>query len=142
MNHMLNTPACSMSSSPGAGAARVHSRPSADRLGPVTHRGFLSGTTERQVTVRPTRPKPTEHRPQTPTGAGVRRILDACDRVRARLLMASMFEMRVKDPHNGLLITQQCHWRDRRERTVAGPRSEPGDASPNPGDVDHRAGRP
>ncbi|MDX3690240.1 tyrosine-type recombinase/integrase [Streptomyces europaeiscabiei] len=56
------------------------------------HGGFLVGIAEREVTRRPTRLKQVKRRPTTLTDADVQRILDACERLRDRLLMALMFE--------------------------------------------------
>jgi integrase/recombinase XerD len=59
---------------------------------PGDHAGFLAGIAERSVKERPTRLKEKKRRPQTLADAEVQQILDACDRLRDRLLMALMFE--------------------------------------------------
>ncbi|MFE1314719.1 tyrosine-type recombinase/integrase [Streptomyces sp. NPDC058755] len=70
------------------GAQLVHRRPAS--IG--DHGGFLAGIAERQVIGRPTRLRQTKRRLPTLTDAQVQQILDACDRVRDRLLLALMFE--------------------------------------------------
>ncbi|MFF0228600.1 tyrosine-type recombinase/integrase [Streptomyces sp. NPDC004629] len=72
----------------GMGAQLTHRR--ATSIG--DHGGFLAGIAERQVNARPTRLKQVKRRPTTLTDAEVQRILDACERLRDRLLMALMFE--------------------------------------------------
>ncbi|MFI8951479.1 tyrosine-type recombinase/integrase [Streptomyces sp. NPDC053750] len=72
----------------GMGAQLSHRR--AASIG--DHGGFLGGIAERQITTRPTRLKQTKRRPPTLTDVEVQQILDACGRVRDRLLMALMFE--------------------------------------------------
>ncbi|MGC4985298.1 MULTISPECIES: tyrosine-type recombinase/integrase [unclassified Streptomyces] len=72
----------------GMGAQLTHRR--ATSIG--DHGGFLAGIAERQVTGRPTRLKQVKRRPGTLSDAEVQQILDACERLRDRLLMALMFE--------------------------------------------------
>src|SRR5450759_992189 len=59
---------------------------------PGDHAGFLAGIAERSVGERPTRLKEKKRRPETLSDAEVQQILDACDRLRDRLLMSVMFE--------------------------------------------------
>jgi integrase len=59
---------------------------------PADHGGFLAGIAHRPVRERPTRLKEVKRRPTTLTDTEVQRILDACDRLRDRLLIALMFE--------------------------------------------------
>lgn len=59
---------------------------------PGDYQGFLAGIAERSVKERPTRLKAVKRRPATLTNDEVQQILDACERLRDRLLMALMFE--------------------------------------------------
>src|SRR5260370_41410685 len=59
---------------------------------PGDHAGFLAGIAERSVRERPPRLKEKKRRPETLSDAEVQQILDACDRLRDRLLMSVMFE--------------------------------------------------
>jgi integrase len=59
---------------------------------PGDHSGFLAGIAERAVKERPAKLKELKRRPTTLTDAEVQQILDACERLRDRLLMALMFE--------------------------------------------------
>lgn len=71
------------------GAARLASyRPVRAR----TYGGFLEGIVAGQTRQRVTRLKEVNRRPATLTDREVQAILDACDRLRDRLLMALMFE--------------------------------------------------
>ncbi|MCX4515852.1 hypothetical protein OHA27_37610 [Streptomyces sp. NBC_01619] len=72
----------------GMGAQLTHRR--ATSFG--DHGGFLAGIAERQGIHRPTQLKQAKRRPPTLTDAEVQQILDTCDRVRDRLLMAMMLE--------------------------------------------------
>src|SRR5260370_34349295 len=59
---------------------------------PGDRAGVLAGIAERSVRERPTRLKEKKRRPETLSDAEVQQILDACDRLRDRLLMSVMFE--------------------------------------------------
>ena len=72
----------------GMGAQLERRRPAR----PGDHAGFLAGIAERSVRERPTRLKEKKRRPETLSDAEVQQILDACDRLRDRLLMSVMFE--------------------------------------------------
>ncbi len=72
----------------GMGAQLERHRPAR----PGDHAGFLAGIAERSVRERPTRLKEKKRRPETLSDAEVQQILDACDRLRDRLLMSVMFE--------------------------------------------------
>lgn len=72
----------------GMGAQLERHRPAR----PGDHAGFLAGIVERSVKARPTRLKEEKRRPETLSDAEVQQILDSCDRLRDRLLMALMLE--------------------------------------------------
>ena len=72
----------------GMGAQLERRRPAR----PGDHAGFLAGIAERSARDRPARLKQEKRRPETLSDAEVQQILDACDRLRDRLLMSVLFE--------------------------------------------------